>query len=145
MYLVRIKNYTLYIYFLSKENSAMQDLSKSYPSNCSCQFKEWTQTLVVDTYHRAFSSNKQNTRVRTFLLTYFMNSQEENESCQCFFTAWDLASYQRTCHYFSFTPLPREYTLWWSSSRAGIRKSGVARYSKRIQAMLGLHQEKQTL
>lgn len=24
-----------------------------------------------------------------FLLTYFMDSQEEDESCQCFFTAWD--------------------------------------------------------
>lgn len=134
LYTLRIKNYTLHTPPFKRKfcYAALQpqELPKTNLSSRSSRFKEQTQTLA-----------KYKGKNWVFINLFYGLSRGKwvpSMVLHCM----RLISYQRTWHYFTFTSLPQEYSLWWSSSRAGIRKSVVAKYSKRFQATLGLHHVK---
>lgn len=118
-YILRIKNFTLHTPPFKRQfcYAAFQPkkLPKKHLSNCSSQFKEQTQTLA-----KYKGKN-------WFFINLFYGLSRGKWVLSMVLHCVRLISQQRTWHYFTFTSLPQEYSLWWSSSRAGIKKSVVAR------------------
>lgn len=125
-YTLRIKNDTLHTCLLKRQFCYAALQSKELPehklSHHSSRLKEQTQTLA-----KYKGKN-------WFFINLFYGLSRGKWVLSMVPHCMRLISHQRTWHYFTFMSVPKEFSLWWSSSRADIKKSVVARYSKWIQA-----------
>lgn len=123
---LRIKNYTLHTSPLKRKFCYAALQPKELPKQKLSHHSSWL-TVQIQTLAKCKGKS-------WFFINLFYGLSRGKWVLSMVPHCMRLISHQRTCHYFTFMSVPQEFSLWWSSSRADIKKSVVARYSKWVQA-----------